>query len=73
MNYNAYLINTKVAEDQPLDQLDLRDLSQLGAQNFQTGLFKKRKWYKLVEVFPVIFTNFVERKYNSRNINSERN
>ena len=72
-NYNAYLINAKAIQDQSLDQLELRDLSQSGAQTFQPGLYKKRKLYKLVEAVPVTLSNYEDKKYISRNISSQRN
>ena len=73
LNYNAILVDAKVAQDHSLDNLEFRDLSQSGPQTFQPGLVKKRQLYKLVEAVPITLTNYAESKYSSRNINSQRN
>ena len=62
LNYNAYLINAQ-ENDSHINQLGLKNISQLDNPTLQQGPINKRQLYKLVTAVPIIVK---DNKYESR-------
>lgn len=70
--YNAHLIDAEILENQFVNELELKNLSQSETQIFQQGPTKRKKLFKLIEAVPIIFTD-IGKQYMNQNINTQIN
>ena len=64
--YNAHLIDAEIIENQLVNELELKNLSQPETQIFQQGPIKRKKLFKLIEAVPITVTD-IGKQYVSQN------
>jgi hypothetical protein len=74
MGYNARLINAQIAQNQILNQLNIRNLYLSGPQYIiQDGPMRKRKFYKLIHAIPLRKIDIAGKQFINQNTNSQIN
>ena len=71
--YNAHLIDAEIIENQLVNELELKNLSQSETQIFQQGPTKRKKLFKLIEAIPIIINDIGNQATNQNTTNTQIN
>ena len=71
--YNAHLIDAEIIENQLVNELELKNISQSETQIFQQGPTKRKKLFKLIEAVPIIVTDIGKQSMSQNTTNTQIN
>lgn len=71
--YNAHLIDAEIIENQLVNELELKNLSQSETQIFQQGPTKRKKLFKLIEAVPIVITDIGKQSMNQNTTDTQIN